>query len=164
MPRLLPHASPRLRHRPTEPCIGAAVGHQDDDLMTQPILTGARILVVEDEAIIAFDLQAMLSEAGALVVGPARTLRAAEQFATEVDISAAILDIRLDGKTIFSVARQLADRGIPFAFHTGAAEGHGLDTDWPGAEVLIKPAARATILATLSKLIDRQDQHQAPRS
>ena len=124
--------------------------------MAVSTLKGAHILVVEDEAIIAYDLQSMLSEAGALVVGPARTLCAAEQMGANSVLSAAILDVRVGGKTVFSLARQLADRGIPIAFHTGDADGHSLADDWPDAEILIKPAGRATILATLTKLVNRQ--------
>jgi DNA-binding NtrC family response regulator len=111
--------------------------------------------IVEDEAVIAFDLHSMLAEAGALVVGPARTLRAAELLAASNGLAAAILDVRIGSKTTFPLARQLVQRGIPFAFHTGDAAGT-LAAEWPHAQVLVKPAGREVIMSTVVRLVERQ--------
>ncbi len=85
-------------------------------------LSGARVLVVEDEAFIAFELQATLTDAGAQVIGPSLTLAEAFALASRENLSAAVLDVRLGRDTIGPVARQLAARGIPFLFYTGQVE------------------------------------------
>ena len=117
-------------------------------------LNGARVLVVEDEALIAYDIREGLADAGAVVVGPAATVDKALSLADANDLSAAILDVRLDGETVFPVAAALCARSIPFVFHTGDTEGRKvLTADWSGKEVLSKPAGRATIVAALAKLL-----------
>ena len=117
------------------------------------VLSGIRILVVEDEAIIALDLKAILEEAGATVIGPARTLLAATELAASGDLAAAILDVQLGDGTIFPVARLLADRRIPFLFHTGRADAGALARF--GAEVIVKPATSALIVAGMARLTRR---------
>lgn len=84
-------------------------------------LAGRRVLVVEDEYLLADDLAAALSRAGAEVVGPVAT--AQEAFALIVgDVpSLAVLDIKLPGGVVFPVAEALAGRGVPFVFATGYA-------------------------------------------
>ena len=76
-------------------------------------ITSARILVVEDEPIIALDLERTFVDAGAYVVGPAYTLFEALEFARKEAIDVAILDVRLGGENSRDVARILASRGVP---------------------------------------------------
>jgi DNA-binding response OmpR family regulator len=117
-------------------------------------LNGARILVVEDEPLIAFDIGEGLADAGAVVIGPSSTVASALILVGTRDLEAAILDVRLDGETVFHVAAALCARSIPFVFHTGDTEGRKvLTADWSGKEVLSKPAGRATIVAALAKLL-----------
>jgi DNA-binding NtrC family response regulator len=116
-------------------------------------LHGARILIVEDEAIIALDLDGLLSEAGAVVVGPARTLAAARPLAEMSTLSAAILDVRIGGDMVLPIAAILASRRIPFAFHTADADCGGLLAAWPEAQILTKPSASALIIQTMAKLV-----------
>jgi DNA-binding response OmpR family regulator len=117
--------------------------------MHELVLKGIRVLVVEDEAIIALDLKSILQAAGATVVGPARTLSAAEELAASGDLAAAILDVQLGDATVFPVVRLLRNRGIPFLFHTGRAEPRF------GAEVIVKPATSAHIVAGVARLTRR---------
>ena len=117
-------------------------------------LNGARVLVVEDEPLITHDIREGLADAGAVVVGPAATVDKALSLADANDLSAAILDVRLDGETVFPVAAALSARSMPFVFHTGDARGRDLcAADWPGNEVLSKPVGRAIIVAALVKLL-----------
>src|SRR5262245_2187311 len=104
-------------------------------------LSGARILIVEDEPNIALELQTILTEAGAVVVGPARTLSAAQKLARNGGLSAALLDVQVGEHPILPIAELLAGRGIPFAFHTGHGDGESLSAEWPEAEVLTKPCS-----------------------
>jgi DNA-binding response OmpR family regulator len=118
--------------------------------MHELVLSGIRVLVVEDEAVIALDLKAILEEAGATVIGPARTLLAASELAASGDLAAAILDVQLGDGTVFPVACMLADRGIPFLFHTGRADAGALARFC--ADVIVKPATSLRIVAGVARL------------
>jgi DNA-binding response OmpR family regulator len=83
-------------------------------------LARRRILVVEDEALIAMDLEWTLRQSGCEVVGPVATLGdAVRAVATEHPLDGAILDVNLGRERVFPVADLLADRGVPFLFLTG---------------------------------------------
>jgi DNA-binding response OmpR family regulator len=78
-----------------------------------------RVLVVDDEALVAMLLGDMLEDLGFEVVGPAMDLTAAMTLAREADLDGAVLDISLDGRPSFPVAQILRDRQIPFVFASG---------------------------------------------
>ncbi len=78
-----------------------------------------RILVVEDEAIVAMLLEDMLAELGYIVVGPVTRLDRALDLAREAEIEGAVLDVNLNGRDTYAVADALAARSIPFVFATG---------------------------------------------
>jgi DNA-binding NtrC family response regulator len=115
-------------------------------------LRGRRVLVVEDVAILASALADILVEAGAEVVGPAATLDAAEKLAAEEPLSAALLDIRLYHEEVWTIARRLDSRGVPFAFVTGHYGHESLPAEWRGRPVLFKPARPQTIIDTVARL------------
>jgi CheY-like chemotaxis protein len=77
-----------------------------------------RILVVEDEFMVALMMEQMLEELGCTVVGPAGGVEEALEIAAREPIDAALLDVNLHGVTAFPVADELARRKIPFAFVT----------------------------------------------
>jgi DNA-binding response OmpR family regulator len=87
------------------------------------VLRGRRILVVEDEALIAMLIEDGLLDAGAKVVGPAATVGEAmqliDQAASDGGLDAAVLDINLEGNAVSPVADKLAALGVPFVFATG---------------------------------------------
>jgi len=116
-------------------------------------LHAARILVVEDEAIVAMDVQFTLEDAGAEVVGPARTLTDAKHLAEHEDISAAILDLRLGRESAGAVARVLTQRGIPFVFYTGQTAADPLRAEWPDAPLLQKPATTRELVQAIAQLL-----------
>lgn len=92
--------------------------------MTDDSLKGRRILVVEDEYLIADDLRTVLMAAGAEVIGPWPTVSdALECITVGTEFDAAILDVNLRGDMIFPVADALAARSVPFIFATGYDEG-----------------------------------------
>lgn len=82
-------------------------------------LEGMRVLVVEDEMLVAMALEDQLSARGAKVVGPAMRLESALQMAEHEAFDVAILDVNLHGGRSYPVARILRDRGVPFVFATG---------------------------------------------
>lgn len=88
--------------------------------MAERRLQGRRILVAEDEYLLADDMRQALEAAGATVLGPVASTGAALAAASaEARIDGAILDVNLGGRTVFAVADQLAERGVPFVFATG---------------------------------------------
>ena len=79
-------------------------------------------MLVEDEAIIALDLAALLTDLGAVVVGAAHCVANALELLNEGKIDCAVLDINLDGEPVYPVARALETRRIPFVFVTSYME------------------------------------------
>lgn len=127
--------------------------------MTPDALRGHRILVVEDNALLAITLEELLTGAGAEVVGPAVTLDEAEHFASDEALSAALLDIRLEDSEVWSVADLLTARGIPFVFATGHFERETLPAEWSDRPILSKPVRPQIVLDTLAKVIG---EHTSP--
>lgn len=84
-----------------------------------PSLRGKRILIVEDEPLVAMDMQSMLNAAGCVVVGPAGTLEEARRLLESESCDAALVDVNLKGKPIEDLLPVLRQEGVPFAFVTG---------------------------------------------
>ena len=78
-----------------------------------------RILIVEDEFLVAMLLEDLLTEMGHQVIGTFAQVDEAMKFANQADVNFAILDINLAGATSFPVAEILRRRGIPFLFASG---------------------------------------------
>jgi DNA-binding response OmpR family regulator len=120
-----------------------------------PKLKGKRILVVEDEALVSMLVEDELRDAGATVLGPAAcvgdALRLVEA-AVDGGISAAVLDLILQGERATPVADRLAALGVPFLFATGY--GGRCDTGGHGAApTLRKPFAPERLVATVAALV-----------
>jgi CheY-like chemotaxis protein len=118
-------------------------------------LTGKRVLVVEDEALVAMLVAEELRGAGAEIVGPAPSvddaLRLVEAAAADGGISAAVLDINLGGQHVAPLADRLAALGVPFLFATG----YGENRDARGhdaAPVVEKPFDRERLVASVAAL------------
>jgi len=102
-------------------------------------LQGRRVLVVEDELMIAMLVEDMLADLGCTVVGPAHTLEMAlKAVEAEPQIDAALLDVNLAGQPVFPVADALRARHAPLIFSTGYGEAGLRDVD-AGSPVLQKP-------------------------
>lgn len=87
------------------------------------LLTGCRVIVVEDDFLIADDFSRRLVAHGAEVIGPAATLEAARQALDQAgQVHVAVLDINLRGTLVFPFARHLEAMGVPFLFCTGYGE------------------------------------------
>jgi CheY-like chemotaxis protein len=80
-------------------------------------IRGSRVLIVEDEYVLARDLARYFTELGAQVLGPASNVEAAEGQVGQAD--AAVLDVDLNGRMVFPLADALASRNVPFVFFTG---------------------------------------------
>ena len=84
-------------------------------------LSRSNILIVEDQAIIALDLESAVEEANGQVIGPASTVREALKFLHANEVDAAILDANLPDGDVTPVAEALIDRKVPFVINTGVA-------------------------------------------
>ena len=87
------------------------------------LLDGIRVLVVEDEFLVALDLEAMIRDLGGTVAGPVAHLDAARTVLLQEKINCAILDVRLDGNTSLPLADELIASGFPVIL----ASGYGSD-------------------------------------
>jgi CheY-like chemotaxis protein len=78
----------------------------------------SRILIVEDDTLLATALEMSIEEAGYSVVGQAATVDDALETVRRESVDAALLDVNLAGELVFPVAEELARRGVPFVFVT----------------------------------------------
>jgi CheY-like chemotaxis protein len=112
-------------------------------------LAGLRVLVVEDEAMVAMLIEDALLELGCLVVGPVAGVAAALQLLETEPVDAAVLDVNLGGEKVFPVADRLASGGVPFLFSTGYGA-VGIQERHLHRPVLQKPYEPGTLGSALS--------------
>jgi CheY-like chemotaxis protein len=104
-----------------------------------------RILIVEDESLVAMLLETILEDMGCVPVGPAATVEEGLRMASDTGrLDAALLDVNVAGRQVFPIAEALRDRGVPFVFSTGYGEG-GLPDEWRGQATLQKPFTEAAV-------------------
>ena len=115
------------------------------------VLAGRRILLLEDEMMVAMLVQDMLEDAGSILT-PANTIPKALALVETERFDAAILDVNLAGKQSYPVADALAARGIPFVFSTGYSHA-GLDPAYRDIGVLAKPYRSETLLDVMTALL-----------
>lgn len=113
------------------------------------VLAGLRVLVVEDEPVVAMCLEDILEELGCVTVGPANRLSEGMALAEDEALDAAILDINLAGERSNAIAELLRARGVPFAF----ASGYGLAPEGFGAPMIEKPYRTVDIARALRALL-----------
>jgi DNA-binding NtrC family response regulator len=82
-------------------------------------LSAMRILVVEDEILVAMSLADLLADSGFAAAGPVSSVEQGMQLVEQEAIDGAILDINLRGEMVFPLADALAERSIPFVYVTG---------------------------------------------
>ena len=116
----------------------------------EPALAGRRILIVEDEALIAIDLEYALEDAGAVSVGIAPDNRTAIAALDAQDVDAVLLDYGLADGEAAPTARAACEREIPVVFHSGHASPEQLRGLFPEVPVLRKPSSIDLIIDTLA--------------
>lgn len=109
-----------------------------------------RILVVEDQAIVALDLQRTLREARYRVVGPATTPSAVESLLARGTVDAAIVDADA-GASAYAAADRVADAGVPILFLTSSPD--TLPRQHAGGLVVAKPFAKPRLLEALEGIL-----------
>jgi DNA-binding response OmpR family regulator len=116
-------------------------------------LGGRRILVVEDEPLLAMLLEDVLGEQGARVVGPAFNLAQGLSLAESAEIDGAILDINLGGQESYPIADILHARSVPFLFATAYA--HEANPYADRAPLLLKPYHLRAVLDAVEAIVSR---------
>ncbi len=132
-----------MRNSTVDPLKGSPAG----------LLAGARILVVEDEFMIAMQLQSLFEEEGAEVVGPYHTLDEALEHAKTEDISAASLDVNLGRETAAPIASLLAQRDVPFMFYSVQTNDPSL-ANWRHVRLIQKPADPTVLVRAVASLLN----------
>jgi CheY-like chemotaxis protein len=112
-------------------------------------LSGMRILVVEDEPLLAMASADLLTDSGCTVAGPVSTVKQGMQLIGQEAIDGAILDINLRGEMVFPLADALAERSIPFVYVTGY--GKLLRACNHGRPVLQKPYTNHQLLRIIGE-------------
>ena len=108
------------------------------------VLAGKRVLIVEDEPIVAMVAEDILQELGAEVVGPAAHLEDALKLALAEEVHFALLDVNLNGRMSLPVAERLRARSVPYVFATGYGEA-GANGFMLDAPVVQKPYTQEDI-------------------
>lgn len=125
-----------------------------DGLATEETrLSQRRVLLVEDEMMVAMLVEDMLSDFGCEVIGPAARLEEAVRLASEGRIDVAILDVNLNGQETYPVADVLAGRGVPFVFATGYGAG-SLRDGYRDRPTLQKPFQQRDLVRALALALD----------
>lgn len=112
----------------------------------------ARVLILEDEPLIAAMIQEWLTELGCQTIGPAGTVSQGLALIKDAAVDAAILDFSLGGKDSTPVADILHAQGVPLAFATGHCV-DGLAARYPGALSLSKPYDFAAVREVVEGLL-----------
>ncbi len=123
--------------------------------MIPHMLRGKRILIVEDDVLLALHIEGILHEAGAETIGPADTVEYANQLVQDDGLTGAILDIRLHDDEVWPVARQLRERNVPFLFYSGNFSPSTLPAEWTGRPILSKLARPTQIVEKLADIVSR---------
>jgi CheY-like chemotaxis protein len=120
--------------------------------MADKIMSGRRILVVEDDMLIRLTLEDMLAELGCESVSTAGTIDQAVDLIDMHKFDAATLDVNLGGTSSYPIADMLAVLGVPFVFSTGYGA-HSLKEGYRKRPILKKPFAYEELSRALTHLL-----------
>lgn len=119
--------------------------------MSAAALAGRRILIVEDEFLVALDIERMVDEGGGSVVGPVATLDEALAKARDEPLDGAILDVNIGGRKVTPVVQVLRERGVPFILSTGYGP-QAIDPEIADAPSLSKPFDERQVVALMQQV------------
>jgi DNA-binding NtrC family response regulator len=118
------------------------------------VLRGRRVMIVEDELLVAMELESLLEEQGCAVLGPAPTVDRALALLDRERPDAAILDVNLDGQTAIPVAAALNARGVPFLLATGYGNAQASEPELKGAPRIDKPVSHDRLVRVLARILE----------
>jgi DNA-binding LytR/AlgR family response regulator len=111
-----------------------------------------RLLLAEDELLVAMDIEATLRALGYEVVGPVATVAEVEQLAASAELDGAVLDINLRGARVFPALPRLLARGLPVVLSSGYEGAAVLPTEFRHLPMLVKPYEASQLAAKLKEL------------
>ena len=117
------------------------------------MLNRCRVLVVEDETLVAAELAAAVLEADGELLGPVATVDEALTILRSKAVDAAILDVQLADRDVGPVARALLTSGRPVVFHSASAIPADIASDFAGIPTCPKPAAASHVVRMLATLV-----------
>jgi two-component sensor histidine kinase/two-component SAPR family response regulator len=133
---------------------GAVAKTMEEPPMREKVMiSGRRILLVEDEPLVAMMMSQIIGDLGAEVIGPFGTVGEAIAASAE-GLDAAVLDINVGGELVYPLAERLAKRGTPMVFLTGY-DAKSVDDRFVKASVLTKPIDETDLANTLAGIFDR---------
>jgi CheY-like chemotaxis protein len=118
-------------------------------------LAGQRFLVVEEEPLVALDIEAGLENAGAEVVASTGSVKQALEIIERKELDAALLDGNLNGRPVDEIAVALTRRKVPFVFVTGYGR-EGLPQAFRTVAVLFKPFSPHQLIEAAVRLVERR--------
>lgn len=118
-----------------------------------------RILIAEDEMIVAYDLCETVEEAGFQVEGPHSGISSAMLAFQKEKPHVAILDVELTDGNVFSFARTLKAENIPVIFHSGSLSKQEIENKFPEAIVRIKPCPPTSMLEAVGMAVTEEVVH-----
>ena len=121
--------------------------------MSKRELSNRKVLVVEDEMMIAMLIEDMLDEFGCKLVGPATNVPRALELIGKESIAVAVLDLNLDGKDTYAIADALQRKNVPFIFATGYGS-TGLRQEYGNRPVLQKPFQARDLETALTEALN----------
>ena len=127
-------------------------------------LEGLCVLVVEDEFLLAMELEALLEQRGWRVLGPVATVDRALAMLDQHRPAIAVLDVNLKGRRATPLAAALQDRGVPFVLVTGYSDMQLNEPELKGRPRLEKPLNRQKLLRTLERAVRAGEQGTGPRA
>jgi CheY-like chemotaxis protein len=117
-------------------------------------LLGRRVLVIEDEMLVAMEFESLLRRQGCAVLGPASTVDRALALLDHDQPDAALLDLNLNGEPATAVAVALRTRSVPFVLVTGYGEAQSSEPELQGAPRVDKPVNHQELVRALARVMD----------
>lgn len=121
--------------------------------MSRDNLAGLRVLIVEDEPLVAKFLEELVTELGCVVAAVASNVDEATEKVSSTEFGMAILDLNLNGARAFRIAESLARKRVPFVFATAYGRG-GVPQGWPRVPVLAKPFGKHQLRWALTSALE----------
>jgi DNA-binding response OmpR family regulator len=119
-------------------------------------LSGVTVLLVEDDLLLAMDIEDTLAGMGAVVVDVCHTLDEAVARADVNDFAVAVLDFSLGSDSVAPLARRLARRNVPFILHTGMSRSEPSMMEWRDSIIVEKPASPQALVTAIRSALERQ--------
>lgn len=115
-------------------------------------MVAKKVMLVEDEVLVALDIEDIIGQAGFDVDGPYMTVSETLRAVSDSQPDCAILDVQLRDGEVYPAADILRDAGVPIIFHSGHADSAGLTERYPDAVICGKPCNPVNLQSALERI------------